>query len=215
MGDFAAKMIVDSVDALGCGSTAVAQSVITADIALDQLQREVEEQCIQTIARRQPLAIDLREIVSAIRISSDLERIGDLTKNIAQRVQAIDDQVEGRAVSVDVDRMNELVVEQFRDVLEAYGKHDRIAALDVWRRDDAVDAVYTSLFRELLTYMLEDPRNIVFGTHLLFCAKNLERIGDHTTNIADSVYYLVTGETLPADRPKSDHSIEAASGNSP
>jgi phosphate transport system protein len=167
------------------------------------------------IARRQPLAIDLREVVSAIRISSDLERIGDLAKNIAKRVQAIDGQVERRAISVGVDRMAELVVEQLRNVIEAYDKHDRMAALNVWRRDDAVDALYTSLFRELLTYMLEDPRNIMFGTHLLFCAKNLERIGDHTTNIAECVHYLVTGETLPTDRPKNDHSIEATSDTNP
>jgi phosphate transport system protein len=215
MGHLAAKMMTDAVDALERGSTTVAQSVISADIALDHLQREVEEQCIQMIARRQPLAIDLRETVSAIRISSDLERIGDLGKNIAKRVQAIDGQVEMRAISVGVDRMAELVVEQLRNVIEAYDKHDRMAALDVWRRDDAVDALYTSLFRELLTYMLEDPRNIMFGTHLLFCAKNLERIGDHTTNIAECVHYLVTGETLPTDRPKNDHSIEATSDTKP
>jgi phosphate transport system protein len=215
MGHLAAKMIVDSVDALDRGSTAVARSVISADIAVDHLQREVEEQCIQMIARRQPLAIDLRETVSAIRISSDLERIGDPAKNIAKRVQAIDGQVERRAISVGVDRMAELVAEQLRNVVEAYGKHDRMAALDVWRRDDAVDALYTSLFRELLMYMMEDPRNIMFCTHLLFCAKNLERIGDHTTNIAESVHYLVTGETLPIDRPKDDRSIEATSDTSP
>jgi phosphate transport system protein len=143
MEDVAAKMMMDLVDG---GTTAIAQSVIAANIALEHLQREVEEQCVQTIVRRQPLAIDLCEIVSAIRISSDLERVGDLAENIAERVQAIDGQVQRRAGSVDVDRMNELVVEQLRDFLEAYGKHDRIAALDVWRRDDSVDAAYTSLF---------------------------------------------------------------------
>jgi phosphate transport system protein len=146
MGDFAAKTMMHALDALGRGSTTIAQFVIAADIALVHLQRKVEGQCVQTIARHQPPVIDLRAIVSAIRISSDLERIGDLVKNIGKRVQAIDDQVERRAVSVDVDRMTELVVEQLGDVLEAYGKHDRIAALDVWRRDDAVDAVHTSLF---------------------------------------------------------------------
>jgi phosphate transport system protein len=120
MGHLARKMMVDSVDALDRGSTAVARSVISADIALDHLQREVEEQCIQMIARRQPLAVDLRETVSAIRISSDLERIEDLAKNIAKRVQTFDGQVEMRAGSVGVDPMAELVVEQLRNVIEAY-----------------------------------------------------------------------------------------------
>jgi phosphate transport system protein len=108
--------------------------------------------------------------------------------------------------------MNDLVLGQLKDVLDAYAQKDTAKALDVWKRDGAIDALYTSLFRELLTYMMEDPRNISFCTHLLFCAKNIERIGDHTTNIAETVHYLVTAETLAIDRPKNDHSIDTTIG---
>src|SRR3712207_6070783 len=160
-------------------------------------------------ARRQPLAVDLRETISAIRVSGDVERIGDLAKNIAKRVLAIASQFQPQKIVIGVQHMSDLVMGQLKDVLDAYTTQDVEAALDVWRRDGAIDALYTSLFRELLTYMMEDPRNISFCTHLLFCAKNIERIGDHTTNIAETVHYLVTGETLAIDRPKNDRSIDA------
>ena len=158
------------------------------------------------IARRQPLAIDLRETISAIRISGDMERIGDLAKNIAKRALAIAGQFQPQKIVVGVQHMGDLVLGQLKDVLDAYAQQDEAKALDVWRRDGAIDALYTSLFRELLTYMMEDPRNISFCTHLLFCAKNIERIGDHTTNIAETIHYLVTGETLTTERPKDDRS---------
>jgi phosphate transport system protein len=209
MGGIAEKMLVDAINALVRGDVALAQSVIAADIRLDVLQREVEENAIVTIARRQPLAVDLRETISAIRVSGDVERIGDLAKNIAKRGLAIAGQFNAQQIVVGLQHMSDLVLAQLKDVLDAYAQQDTAKALDVWKRDGAIDALYTSLFRELLTYMMEDPRNISFCTHLLFSAKNIERIGDHTTNIAETVHYLVTGETLAIDRPKNDQSIDA------
>jgi phosphate transport system protein len=206
MGGIAEKMLADAIAALLRRDTPLAQAVIAADGRLDQLQREVEEQAILTLVRRQPMAIDLRETVSAIRISSDLERVGDLAKNVGKRVLAIGGHFQAQKVLVGVQHMSDLVQGQLKDVLDAYAQQDVARALDVWTRDGAIDALYTSLFRELLTYMMEDPRNITFCTHLLFCAKNIERIGDHTTNIAETVNYLVTGENLSLDRPKNDRS---------
>jgi len=209
MGGIAEKMLVDSIVALLRHDKSLAQTVISSDSRLDVLQREVEESAILTIARRQPLAVDLRETISAIRVSGDVERIGDLAKNIAKRALAIGSEFQPQKIVVGLQHMSDLVLGQLKDVLDAYFQQDTAKALDVWRRDGAIDALYTSLFRELLTYMMEDPRNISFCTHLLFCAKNIERIGDHTTNIAETVHYLVTGETLAIDRPKADRSIDA------
>ena len=210
MGGIAEKMLVDSVAALARHDKPLAQTVIASDPRLDVLHREVEENAILTIARRQPLAVDLRETISAIRIAGDVERIGDLAKNIAKRALAIGDDFQPHKIVVGLRHMNDLVMAQLKDVLDAYAQKDTAKALDVWKRDGAIDALYTSLFRELLTYMMEDPRNISFCTHLLFCAKNIERIGDHTTNIAETVHYLVTAETLAIDRPKNDRSIDAS-----
>ena len=217
MGGMAERMLGDSTVALVRGDTALAQKVITADQRLDNLQREVEEKAVLTIARRQPLAQDLRELISAIRLASDIERVGDLAKNIAKRAVAIAGQFQPphRAV-VGLEHISRLVQAQLKDVLDAYAATNEQKALDVWRRDDEIDALYTSLFRELLTYMMEDPRNITFCTHLLFCAKNIERIGDHTTNIAETIHYLVTGDSLDVNRPKLDTTnieVEAVSGN--
>ncbi|MCG7394772.1 phosphate signaling complex protein PhoU [Microvirga sp. ACRRW] len=208
MGGIAEKMLVDAISALVRHDTAMAQTVIASDKRLDVLQREVEENAILTIARRQPLAVDLRETISAIRVSGDVERIGDLAKNIAKRALAIGADFQPQKIVLGLQHMSDLVLGQLKDVLDAYAQQDTARALDVWKRDGAIDALYTSLFRELLTYMMEDPRNISFCTHLLFCAKNIERIGDHTTNIAETVHYLVTGETLAIDRPKNDRSID-------
>ena len=209
MGGISEKMLVDAVAALARHDKTLAQTVIASDPRLDVLHREVEESAILTIARRQPLAVDLRETISAIRVSGDVERIGDLAKNIAKRALAIGGEFQPQKIVVGLQHMSDLVLGQLKDVLDAYAQQDTARALDVWKRDGAIDALYTSLFRELLTYMMEDPRNISFCTHLLFCAKNIERIGDHTTNIAETVHYLVTGETLAIDRPKNDRSIDA------
>ena len=204
MGGLAEKQIGESVDALNSHDLALAQRVIALDDKIDMLQREIEEKAILTIARRQPMAVDLRDIVGALRVANDLERIGDLAKNIAKRVGALDDDIELTKVLRGVEHMADLVLSQIKDVLDAYTRRDVEKALAVWRGDEEVDAVNNSLFRELLTYMMEDPRNISLCIHLLFCAKNIERIGDHTTNIAETVYYIVKGKPLPDERPKGD-----------
>ena len=200
MGGLAEKMVIDAVDALASGDVALAQQVVETDPRLDLLQREIEEQATLTIARRQPVAIDLREIIGAIRVAGDLERVGDLAKNIAKRSIKIG--FEGRAHAIiGIKHMNEFATELMKDVLDAYAQRDVERALDVWERDVDLDALEDSVFRDLLTHMMEDPRNITFCAHLLFCSKNIERIGDHATNIAETVVYLVTGSTLPIERP--------------
>jgi phosphate transport system protein len=159
-----------------------------------------------TIARRQPLAVDLREIVSAIRVANDLERIGDLAKNIAKRVVAIGHAPVKLDIVASLSPLASRVGDQVKVVAGAYRDRNDAAAIDVWKSDGEVDTLHTSLFRELLTYMMEDPRSIGTCTHLLFCAKNLERIGDHATNIAEIVHYMTTGGVLATDRPKADES---------
>ncbi len=209
IGGMAEQMVDQAIEALGKADTELAAKVIEQDITVDTLQREVEEKSIMMIARRQPMARDLREIVAAIRIASDLERVGDLAKNIAKRVLALQGQFQPQSLMHGVEHLAELSLEQLKNVLDAYGRRDVKQALAVWQRDEEIDALYTSLFRELLTYMMEDPRNIGFCTHLLFCAKNIERIGDHATNIAETVHYQITGVTLTDERPKNDRSVIA------
>ena len=204
MGGLAEKSIADSVEALDSRDAKLAQQVIAADVAIDVLQREIEEKAILMIARRQPMAIDLREIVAALRVSNDLERIGDLAKNIGKRVVALGGDFRSATVLRGVEHMAELVLGALKQVLDAYARRDIEKALAVWRGDEAIDAVNNSLFRELLTYMMEDPRNITHCTHLLFCAKNIERMGDHATNIAETVHYMVEGRALTDERPKGD-----------
>jgi phosphate transport system protein len=204
MGGLAERMIGDSVDALNRGDADLAQNVIVMDTKIDALQRAIEEKAILTIARRQPMAVDLRDIVGALRVSNDLERIGDLAKNVAKRVMALAGDLNLTKVLRGVDHMTELVLAQIKDVLDGYARRDVAKALAVWHGDEEVDAVNNSLFRELLTYMMEDPRNIGACIHLLFCAKNIERMGDHATNIAETIYYMVEGRTVPDERRKGD-----------
>lgn len=204
MGGLAEKAISDSVTALADRDAKLAQQVVTADAAIDALQREIEEKAILTIARRQPMAVDLREIVGALRVSNDLERIGDLAKNIGKRVVALGGDFRAPTVLRGVESMAELVLSALKNVLDAYARRDVVQAMGVWKGDEEIDAVNNSLFRELLTYMMEDPRNITFCTHLLFCSKNIERMGDHATNIAETVYYMVEGFPLAGERPKGD-----------
>ena len=213
MGGLAEQQVADSVAALARHDGALAQRIITADQRIDRLQHQVEESAILMIARRQPMAQDLREIMAAIHIANDLERVGDLAKNTAKRVFAVESHFAAQRLVAGVEHIAELSLAQLKNVLDAYAARDLAAARGVWERDDEIDAMYTSLFRELLTYMMEDPRNITFCTHLLFCAKNIERIGDHATNIAETVHYIVTGSQLPAERPKEDesHSVVVAS----
>ena len=210
MGGLAEKAIADSVDALVRLDTTLAEHVVRVDRSIDALQREIEEKAILTIARRQPMAIDLREIVSALRVSNDLERIGDLAKNIAKRVAELDGEFRPQKLIRGLEHMAALALAQLKQVLDAYAGRELAKALDVWRRDKEVDAMCTSLFRELLTYMMEDPRNITFCIHLMFSAKNIERMGDHTTNIAETVHYMIEGRTITDERPKGDTTRFAA-----
>jgi phosphate transport system protein len=214
MGGLAEGLVADAVSALVRGDADLAQKVIASDSRLDRLQHSVEDQVVRLIARRQPVGVDLRHIFAALRISGDLERVGDLAKNIAKRAVAMGGAVKMKSIAIGVEHLAEIALEQLKDVLDAYVSHDAAEALTVRQRDEQIDALYTSLFRELLTYMMEDPRNITFCTHLLFCAKNVERIGDHATNVAEAVHYIVTGEQVLDERPKAtDATMQPIGGN--
>lgn len=204
MGGHAERMVEQSIAAIIHADNELAQRVIADDLFLDATEREIDDKAITIIAKRQPMAIDLREIIGAIRISADLERVGDLGKNIAKRVAAVSDTRQSVKLYRGLETLAELALTQLKEVLDAYATRS-VAQINIVRdRDDEIDAMYTSIFRELLTYMMEDPRNISSCTHLLFSAKNIERIGDHATNIAETVYYIVTGQQMPAERPKDD-----------
>jgi phosphate transport system protein len=211
MGGLAERLIADSVSALTRRDVELAKRVVANDAAVDSLQHEIEEKAVLTIARRQPMAIDLRDVVGALRVSNDLERIGDLAKNIAKRVAALNGDFHPQKLIRGVEHMSTLVLAQIKRVLDAYASRDLDAAMSVWKGDEEIDAMCTSLFRELLTYMMEDPRNITFCIHLMFCAKNIERMGDHATNIAETVYYMVEGRTITDQRPKGDDTTAFAS----
>src|SRR5467141_1282669 len=210
MGGLAEKLVADAVDALAERDADRAQRTVAADPDIDALQQAIEEKAVLTIARRQPMAVDLREIVGALRVSNDLERIGDLAKNIGKRVMALDGEFHPGKLIRGVEHMGSLVLAQLKEVLDSYASHDLKKALAVWNGDEEVDAMCTSLFRELLTYMMEDPRNITFCIHLMFCAKNIERMGDHATNIAETVYYMIEGRPIAEQRPKGDTTTLAA-----
>ncbi len=204
MGGLAEKAFADAVAALVSQDTDLATQTIENDKRLDELHQDVEAKLIEMIARRQPMGQDLREITAASRVANDLERVGDLAKNVAKRVIAIDSDLQSKQLAIGVEHMTELALSQIKRVIDAYTRKDAEIARQVQNSDAEIDAIYTSLFRELLTYMMEDPRVITQCVHLLFCAKNIERIGDHATNIAENVYYMVTGERLPEDREKRD-----------
>jgi phosphate transport system protein len=204
MGGLAEKQVADAVDALAKRDAERARRAVALDPAIDALQHQIEEKAVLTIARRQPMAVDLREVVSALRIANDLERVGDLAKNIGKRVMAISGDFHPQKLIRGVEHMAAMVLGQLKEVLDSYVGHDLDKALAVWRGDEEVDAMCTSLFRELLTYMMEDPRNITFCIHLMFCAKNIERMGDHATNIAETVYYMIEGRPMAEQRPKGD-----------
>jgi phosphate transport system protein len=198
------KQIADAIEALCKHDAKLARSVIAADDLIDAQQHAIEEKAITTIARRQPMAVDLREIIGALRICNDLERVGDLAENIAKRVLLLTDEFRISEVMLQLQRMALFARDQLQHVLQSYERRNIASALDVWYKDQEIDALDNSLFRELLTYMMENPRNIAFCSHMLFCAKNIERMGDHATNIAETVYYIVEGRSIPEVRPKAD-----------
>jgi phosphate transport system protein len=204
MGGLAEKQIADAARALLDRDVELAERVITTDPQIDAMQRDIEDKAVLTIARRQPMAVDLREIIGAMRVCNDLERIGDHAKHIGKRVVALGRDIYPQTLVRGVDHMAELVLAQVKQVLDAYAGRDLQAALAVWKGDEEVDALCTSLFRELLTYMMEDPRNITFCMHLMFCAKDIERMGDHATNIAETVYFMIEGRPITDQRPKGD-----------
>ena len=210
MGHDVEKQIAHALDALGNRDADLAQRAITIDVSIDALQHQIEEKAVLTIARRQPMAIDLREIIGAVRIANDLERMGDLAKNIGKRVGPLSEDLHPANLMLGVERMGELVLGRIRQVLDSYANRELELALSVWNGDEEIDSACTSLFRELLTYMMEDPRNITYCLHLMFCAKNIERMGDHATNIAETVYYIMEGRTITEQRPKGDTTSFAA-----
>jgi phosphate transport system protein len=205
MGGMAEQMVSDSIHALVTSDAALAQRVISEDAVMDQTEREIGDKAILMIAKRQPVASDLREIIGSIRIAADLERVGDLGKSNAKRVIAVQSTGIPRPLARGIEHLSELALTQLKDVLDVYSTRSPEKAELIRARDGEIDAMYTSLFRELLTYMMEDPRNITPCTHLLFCAKNIERIGDHATNIAETIYYMSTGEQPVGERPKDDN----------
>ncbi|MGA2941178.1 MAG: phosphate signaling complex protein PhoU [Xanthobacteraceae bacterium] len=204
MGGMVEQQIADAVRALVDRDLEMGERVIVMDPQIDSMQREIEEKAILTIARRQPMAVDLREVVGAMRVCNDLERIGDHAKHLGKRVVALDGDFYPQKLIRGVEHMAELVSAQLKQVLDSYASRDLTAALAVWKGDEEVDSMCTSLFRELFTYMMEDPRNITFCMHLMFCAKDIERMGDHATNIAETVYYMIEGRQITDQRPKGD-----------
>jgi phosphate transport system protein len=203
MGGLAEAQLADAVDAIAKRDTMLAERAISGDPDIDALQHQIEDQALKLLALRQPMAVDLRETLAAIKLASELERVGDLAKNIAKRALVLNREPPIR-LAQSLARMGRATLSQLKLVLDAYSDRDTEGAEAVWRNDDEIDEVYNSLFRELLTYMMEDPRTIGLCTHLLFVAKNIERTGDHATNIAETVYHMVTGGHLTADRPKAD-----------
>ena len=215
MGGMAESQLAAAIDAVMKRDSDLAASVIEGDTKVDQLERELDNLAIRLLALRQPMARDLRQSIAALKIASDLERIGDYAANVAKRSIALNQTPPVKPVYA-IPRMGRLCQAMIKDVLDAYVERDADKALPVWLRDEELDEMYTSLFRELLTYMIEDPRNITACTHLLFIAKNLERIGDHTTNVAETLYFLVHGTPLAQVRPKGDRSsLAVVRGRSP
>jgi phosphate transport system protein len=210
MGGLAEALLRDASIALQRRDPHLAAAAAQSDRKIDELERKLQHRAILLIARRQPMADDLRHITTVLKIAGDLERIGDLAKNIARQAQVIAGGNHPQQLLAGMAHMSRLAARQLKDVLDALGTKDDAKALAVWRADESLDALYNSVFRELLTFMMEDPRMTGLCTHLLFGAKNLERIGDHTTNIAENIHYLVTGRILTGDRPKLDDTTGAS-----
>ena len=210
MGGLAERQIVQAFDALAQRNTELARKVIERDTTLDIFQTTIEEKGINIIAQRQPLANDLREIVSALHISNDLERIGDLAKNISKRAIAIGSEILPKSLISGLEHMTRMVLGQFKMALDSYAGRDVSETLAVRNGDLQIDALNNALFHETLVHMGEDPHNILSSTQILFCIKNLERVGDHATNIAETVYYIISGHAPASERPKGNTTSFAA-----
>ena len=204
MGGLVESQITGALEALLSGDEERATEIRAADKAIDALESKVDEQALTVLALRQPMAADLRAVVCALKVAGNLERTGDYAKNIAKRTVVLSDITLPGSAPKTLKRMGALVQQMVADVLNAYVAKDVAMADELILRDEEVDQIHNTLFRELLTYMLEDPRNITPCMHLLFIAKNLERMGDHVTAIAEQIHYVVTGAVPPDDRPKAD-----------
>lgn len=202
MGGLAEAQVADAVDSVARRDVALARAVVERDARLDAMHRDIERKAIRLIALRQPVASDLRRALASMKLAVDLERTGDLAKNIAKRGLILAEGEPMQPLTRSIERMGKLVSMRLRDVLDSYAAAEIDGAIAVWNTDDEVDEHYNALFRELLTYMMGDPRTITAGTHLLFMAKNLERIGDHATNIAETIYYEITGQEFTGERPR-------------
>src|SRR5476651_1884944 len=209
MGGLAEAQLASAVQAIARRDSMAAERTVSGDIRTDELQYEIEDRALKLLALRQPMAVDLRDTLAAIKIASELERIGDLAKNIGKRALVLNREPPIR-LTQSLARMGKAAQNQLKQVLDAFSSRNAEEAEAVWNRDGEIDEIYNSLFRELLTYMMEDPRTIGLCTHLLFVAKNIERCGDHCTNIAEVVYHMVRAGHLANNRPKADTTSETA-----
>lgn len=208
MGGLVEQQMANAIAAIGRRDDALAKRCQEADVEIDRMEDKVEALTLRMLALRQPVALDLRAILAALRIAHDLERMGDYATNVAKRASALTQLHEVGPINGIV-RMGRLTHAVIKDVLDAYTEPNVDKAVTAWNRDQEIDQMYTSLFRELLTYMMEDPRNITPCAHLLFVAKNIERIGDHATNIAETLYFQEKGTRLQGLRPKGDRTSYA------
>jgi len=204
LGGLAESQVAEAITAVAKRDAALCRRVIDGDVRLDELQADIERKALRLIALRQPMAADLRRTVAALKISLSLERVGDMAKGIAKRALPLNEAEPMSGLTRSFERMGKLVLSRLKEVLDAYSRGEVEGLLNVWRHDDEIDDHYDSLFRELLTHMMGDPRTIGAGAHLLFMAKNLERIGDHATNIAEMAHYDLKGETIEGERPKGE-----------
>jgi phosphate transport system protein len=214
MGGLTESQFAKALTAVRDMDTTVAEEVIVADARVDALDQAVQEQTVQLLALRQPMAVDLRVVLSSIKIAAALERIADYAKNTAKRGIVLAQGAAPAAAVAGIDRLGRLVRAALKDVLDAFADDDVEKAHDVWNRDEEIDQVYTGLFRELLTYMMEDPRTITACTHLLFMAKNIERAGDHVTNIAELVSFRSTGQSFAEARRKGSAALYSTDASS-
>lgn len=203
MGGLAEEVLSDALRAVQTRDVDLSRKVVERDRAIDEMERKIEEAVVRVIVLRQPVAVDLRVLIAAMKIAGTLERIGDLAKNIAKRAVPLSN-AQPLKLTSSVVRMGREVLTQLSDVLNAHASRDVDLAVQIWNSDVEIDEMYNAIFREVVTYMVEDSRLIGQGAELMFIAKNLERIGDHTTLISEMIYYIVKGESLGDDRPKGE-----------
>jgi len=209
MGGLAEAQFAAAIEAIARRDSVAAERAVSGDARIDEIQQEIEDRALKLLALRQPMAVDLRETLAAVKTAAELERIGDLAKNIAKRALVLNREPPIR-LTQSLARMGKAAQNQLKEVLDSFTSRNAEEAEAVWNRDGEIDEIYNSLFRELLTYMMEDPRTIGLCTHLLFVAKNIERSGDHCTNIAEVVYHMVRAGHLANTRPKADTTSETS-----